>query len=561
MGEGSSCSDMAYLYGKTERRKTMLRPHKCLPLVVSLTVALSIVVGACAAPPTPTPAPTLPPTKAPAVPAPTPTTVAKPQPTGKLVAVRQDEPPTLDWKDITNEPQTFVSWSIMEGLTNKDPRSGKVLPVLAESWTWDKANTWTFKLRKGVKFHNGEPFNAEAVVYTFQRIADTAEAAQLAQHLLNMESVKALDDYTVEVRHKTPDPIFDARAQFLKIGAPKFSKENRDKLATTLIGTGPYKFVEWQKGQFFKMTANEDYWGEMPKIKDITVLYRAEPTVRAAMVRTGEADLAWTINPEDIPNVPKAVQYQDLRTICIRVDTTGQNPALADARVRQAMLYAVDMKTVTETMFKNVAVQVKGNQQVAPAVLGYDPNMNPWPYDPDKAKKLLAEAKAAGVPIETPMTMIERGIGWFPRDNEFAEYLVNSWNKIGLNVKLVVLESAAWVALLGAIKPEDKHADLLYMLHSVELMDYSHSADRFFYSNARFSLWKDQKTDEMLKAAAQLTGEERIKAYQEVAHYLKDKLPFFVFGSLIQTHGTNAKLQWTPRPDGVPTFWEMSFSN
>jgi len=538
----------------------MLRPHKSLLLVVSLLVTLSIVVGACAAPPTPTPAPTLAPTKAPATqaPAPTPTTVAKPKPTGKLVAVRQEEPPTLDWK-MGSEPQAFCTYAIIEALTRNDFKTGGLEPVLAESWTWDKANTWTFKLRKGVKFHNGEPFNADAVIYTVLRDADPS--SQLTQHLQNMESVKAIDDYTVEFKTKAPDPIFDNRLQQIKIGPPKFSKENENLLATTSIGTGPYKFVEWQKGQFFKMTANEEYWGPMPKIKDITILFRAEPSVRAAMVRTGEADLAWIITPDDVPNMPKTVQYENLTSLIVRIDTTGQNPALADVRVRQAMLYAVDTKTAMETMFKNVAVQAKGNQIVVPGVRGYDPNMKPWPYDPDKAKKLLAEAKAAGVPIETPMTMIERGIGWFPRDNEFAEYLVNSWKKVGLNVKLTVLDSATWMNVHFAIKPEEKHADLSYCLHDNMLMDYSRSADLYLLSYGRASLWKDPKTDEMLKAAAQLPGEERIKAYQEVSKYLEDKVPVFVFGSMIETHAINAKLQWTPRPDRVANFWEMSYSN
>jgi peptide/nickel transport system substrate-binding protein len=375
-----------------------------------------------------------------------------------------------------------------------------------------------------------------------------------------LEYVKAIDDYTVEFKTINPDPIFASRAHFVRIADPKFSQENPDLLATTLIGTGPYKFVEWEKGQHFKLTANEEYWGGAPEIKEVTILFREEPTVRAAMVQAGEADLAWTINPEDITSVPKAVQYPDLRTITMRVDATGQNPALADVRVRQALLYAVDTKIVMDTLFKDVAIQVKGNQQCAPAVLGYDPNMEPWPYDPEKAKELLAEAEADGVPIDTPIKVVERGIGWFPRDNEFAEYVVNVWNELGLNASLEVLESAAWVDVLFAVKPEETHGDLVMFLHSVELMDYSHSADRFLYSDARISLWQDEQTDEMLSAAAQLTGEERAKAYREIAHYLEDKVPFLVFGSVIQTHATHPDLQWDPRPDGLGNFWEMSFS-
>ncbi len=558
----------------------MFKLDRTLYRIVCAVALLSVLLAACgptAAPaepvaPTEAPPPTQAPTEAPpptAVPAPTeapppteppPTPAVETGPKGELVAVRQDEPPTLDWKDITNEPQTWVAWAVMEGLTDLDSRTKEVRPVLAESWEWDGANTWTFKLRQGITFHNGEPFNAEAVVYSWQRVADPEENSQLAQHTQNLEYVKALDEYTVEFKHKTPDPIFDARVRVVRIAAPKYSQEHLDLLSTTLIGTGPYKFVEWVKGQHLKLTANMDYWGDLPAIKDITIVFRAEPSVRAAMVQAGEAQLAWTINPDDIPNVPKAVQYTDLRTIAMQVDCTGQNPALADVRVRQAMLYAVDAKTVMETLFKDVALQVKGNQQVPPATLGYDPNMEYWPFDPEKAKALLAEAEADGVPIDTPISIVERGVGWFPRDNEFAEYVANVWNELGLNVTVDVLESAAWADVLFAIKPEDDHGDLMYMLHSVELMDYSHSADRFLYCGARISLWCDETTDEMLTAAAQLGGEERAKAFQDVAHYLEDKVPFFAWGTMLQTHATATNLVWDPRPDGLGNFWEMSFA-
>lgn len=487
------------------------------------------------------------------------TTAAEGTTKDELVTVRPEEPPSLDWKDLTHESQTWAVFAVVEALTDRDSRTQEVLPALAESWTWDEANTWTFTLRQGVTFHNGEPFTAEAVVYTFERIADPEENAQLAQHLQNMESITAIDDYTVEVKTINPDPIFDRRVSTLRIGPPRFSQENPDQLSTTLIGTGPYKFVEWVKGQHFKLTVNTDYWGEQPAIPNITIVFRQDPSVRAAMVQTGEADLAWSINPEDIPTVEKIVQYSDLRTIAMRVDTTGQNPALADVRVRQAMLYAIDSATVVNTIFKDVAFQVKGNQQVAPAVLGYDPNMEVWPYDPERAKQLIEEAAADGVPVDTPITIVQRGTGWFPHDSEFVEYAINVWNEIGLNVNVEVLEAAAWVEVLFAVGDDQDHGDLMFLLHSVELQDYSHSSDRFLRSDANISLWRDAETDRLLAAAAQLRGEERRAAYQEVAHYLEDKVPFLVFGSMVQTHAVSPNLQWDPRPDGIGNFREMSF--
>ncbi len=561
----------------------MPRMPRKLFLAVSMIVTLSVVLGACGATPAPaeqivkevevketvivpgTPevvekeVTTVVEVEKVVVATPTPTSLTV-GPTGELIAVRADEPPTLDWKDMVSEPHNWSCSGVMEALTDNDPRSKDVTPVLAESWEWDEDNTWIFKLRQGVTFHNGEPFSAEAVIFSFDRMSDP-ETSNLASHLNNIASYTAVDDFTLEIITKEPDPIFPARLQSLNIGPPKWTKENPDLVSTALIGTGPYKFVEFKKGQHIKLTANEDYWGEIPKIKDITILFRAEPAVRAAMVQTGEANLAWAINPEDIPNVPKVVQYADLSTILMRPDCTGQHPALADQRVRQAMLYAIDGKMVAETIFKDTAIQVKGNQQVPPAALGYDPTMELWPYDPDKARSLLSEAQTDGIPIDTPITIVERGKGWFAHDNEFAEYAANAWNEIGLNVTLEVIDASAWVDLLFAVKPEQEHADLLYTLHSVELMDYSHSADRMLHSDARYSLWQDEKTDEMLRAAAKLSGDARIQAYQEVARYLEDRVPLLVFGSTLQTHGTDANLQWEPRADGIPAFWEMFFSD
>lgn len=476
----------------------------------------------------------------------------------ELITVRPEEPPSLDWKDLTHEPQSWAIFAVIEGLTDRDARTQEVRPALAESWTWDEANTWTFNLRQGVTFHNGEPFTAEAVVYTFERIANPDENAQLAQHLQNMESITAIDDYTVEIKTINPDPIFDRRVSVIRIGEPKFSQENPDQLSTTLIGTGPYKLAEWVKGQHIKLTANPDYWGPQPSIPNVTTLFRSEPSVRAAMVQAGEADIAWAINPEDIATVEKVVQYPDLRTVAMRVDTSGQHPALADVRVRQAMLYAIDLETVTNTIYKDLALPAKGNQQVAPAVLGYDPDMEVWPYDPERARQLVEEAAADGVPVDTPITIMQR-VGQVPRDNEFVEYAINAWNEIGLNVGVEVLEAAAWVEVLFAIGDDQEHGDLMFMLHSVELQDYSHSSDRFLRSNGNISVWHDEETDRLLSIAAQLRDEERRAAYQEVAHYLEDKVPFLVFGSMLQTHAVNPNLQWDPRPDGIGNFWEMSF--
>lgn len=488
-------------------------------------------------------------------------TEAATQASGKLVVVRSDEPPTLDWKDITNEPQTFVARSVMEALTVKDPVTLQTSSLLAEDWTWDNENLWTFRLRKGVKFHNGEPFNADCVVYTYERIADPDVKAQLAYHLSNMKSVKAVDEATVEVETVKPDPIFDARAGFIPIAPIKFSQEKPDQLPTTMIGTGPYKLAEFQPGQVLRLEADNEYWGEKASIAEIEILFRDDASVRALMVQTGEADLAWTISPESIESAPAIVQYPGISVVGMRPDTSGANPTLADARIRQAMLYAVDQETLIATMLDGVAERVLGNQPIPPVATGYDPDMEPWPYDLDKARELIAAAKADGVPLDTPITINQRGTGWFPRQSELAEYLTTAWREVGLvNVDIQVLDSQAWVDAHFATGPNEDHADLSYALMSCELMDYTHIADRYLYCDGSVSMFCDPEVDGMIHDAAKLAGEERVEAFQAVSLHLKDIVPLLIFGTMLQTHAIAKNLKWDPRPDGYPNFSQMSFS-
>ena len=176
------------------------------------------------------------------------------------------------------------------------------------------------------------------------------------------------------------------------------------------IGTGPYIFQEWAKGQHIKLTANPDWWGNgsadaqgAASIKDVTFQFRAEREVRAAMTRTGEADIARWITGDQCRTTPNCQATPSLETIFVRMDIV--NPTLKDKRVREAIALSIDKDAIINELMGGGDV---ARQLVGPSATGYNANLQPYPYDLAEAKQLIAEAKAAGVPVDAPLTMFVR---------------------------------------------------------------------------------------------------------------------------------------------------------
>jgi len=214
-----------------------------------------------------------------------------------------------------------------EGLVNRNPANNQLVGELATKWEAIDANTWRFYLRPNVKFHDGSPFNAEVAAFSINDTWSKENNFRIRTFIGPEFQAKPVDELTLDVVTVSPDPILPERLYFGPIGSMKQKKEKPDEALLKPIGTGPYMFVEWVKGQHIKLTANPDWWGNgsadaqgAASIKDATFVIRGEREVRTAMTKTGEADVARWITGEQCKTTPNCQESPTLETIFVRMD-------------------------------------------------------------------------------------------------------------------------------------------------------------------------------------------------------------------------------------------------
>jgi peptide/nickel transport system substrate-binding protein len=453
--------------------------------------------------------------------------------------------------------------NVVEGLVNRDPANNQLVGELATKWENVQPTVWRFTLRPNVKFHDGSPFNAEAAAFNINDTWSKANNFRIRTFIGPEFEAKAVDELTLDVVTETPDPILPERLYFSPIGSLKQRKEKGDEYLTKPIGTGPYTFVEWQKGQYVKLTASPDWWGNgsadakgAASIKDVTFQFRAEREVRASMTKAGEADLARWITKDQCQSTPNCQASPSVETIFVRMDT--MNVAMKDKRVREAIALSIDKDAIINQVMGGGDV---ARQLVGPSALGYNPNLQPYPYDVNKAKQLIAQAKADGVPVDAELTNYVRR-AYIVGLEDAAEVVAQGMVEIGLiNTKTRGVETAAhadiWGANTGPGSIDPNRGMLGTHAHGNELMDYSSSVQSYYTCNARNSTVCDETLAGMHAKALTLKGSEREKAYQEIAKYIHEQFYTVPIGHPNFYYGLSSKLDWKPRLDAFIMVKEM----
>jgi len=413
---------------------------------------VAVVVSGCAPAATPAPEPT--PTEA------TPTTQAVATPTpqeavpkkgGTLVISLGTDVPIFDSLYSSGIPNLGIILLVAEGLTRINPTGAdpKVLPVLAESWEPSAdGETWTFKLREGVTFHDGTPFNAEAVRFNIMDRMLNPDAKALAASAFKMiESVEVVDEYTVNITTNGPFAGLPAQLAYspMAINSPtQVQKLGNEDYHTAPMGTGPFKFVHHIKGQEVLVEANEDYWGGAPYLDAIAMRPIPETASRLMALEAGESHVIYNVPPRD------AQRYKDDPSLGIEVLTPPQQRTifigmnnkwgpLQDVRVRQALNYAVDQQAIIDNILLGLTQPM--DSPLPPACACYQSTKN-YAYDPDKAKQLLAEAGYADGFEAT----LHYGAGRFLLDSEVVEAVQSYLADVGVDVEVIPLEWAAFQA-------------------------------------------------------------------------------------------------------------------
>ncbi|MEJ8824607.1 ABC transporter substrate-binding protein [Variovorax humicola] len=395
------------------------------------------------------------------------------------------EPPGLDpTANAASAIAEVVHYNIFESLT-KINADGKITPLLAESWEVSPdLKTYTFKLRRGVKFQNGEPFNAQAVKYSFDRAGGEKSTNKDKRTFANL-STQVVDDYTVVLINKEIDP--DLPFLLGQATAIIVEPKSADTNATKPTGTGPYKLDSWAKGSSLVLSKSDSFRnpGEA-KLKKVTFRFISDTAAQAASLMAGDVDVFKPIGTRAVAQFKANPQFQVIsggsRAKTILAINNKKKP-LDDVRVRRAILAAIDRKAVIEGAADGFGTPI-GSHYV-PGAEGYVDTTGINPFDIEKAKKLLAEA-GVKTPLELTMTLPPP-----PYARQGGEVIAAELAKIGINVKIQNVEWAQWLSnTYGG--PHDYDLTIVSHVEPFDLGNYSKPDYYFGYDSKAFSALYDK---------------------------------------------------------------------
>jgi peptide/nickel transport system substrate-binding protein len=465
-------------------------------------------------------------------------------PTGEVKIGLAAEPNTFDpHLTVGRNTQIFIV-NVYDGLTARDAQ-GNLVPALAESWKRLNPTTWQFVLRKGVKFHNGDDFNAESVKFTLDRATNPETKATIGSELSTIAGTEIVDPFTVNVVTKAPDFLLPVRLGelFGLMLSPKHTNAvGKEAIATKPNGTGPFKLVTWLKNEQMVLEANESYWRGAPKVKRIIVRPILEDAARIAALQAGEVDLIAPIPHVRIGELKRNDKLV-IKTIAapriFHVTIDVRKPPFDNVKVRQALNYGVDVNAIVKSLYFGYGTRLA--TVVDKGSLGYDPSVQPYPFDPSKAKALLAEA---GFPNGFE-TELDSFTGSIADHSKPAEAIVGFLQKIGVKAKQNVFEFAAF----GPRRVQNRTAPLFIYSIGNAYLEPSWVL-RWMTQGGLGMHYKNAKLDEMLtRIEATDDPKKRAPQYSDVQKLIKDEAPFIFLFQADGVFGMSTRIDYTPRPD------------
>jgi peptide/nickel transport system substrate-binding protein len=376
---------------------------------------------------------------------------------GELTIAMGSLTPDLDPLQYNTPPNTFPMELFYDSLTSIDTADGsvKVVPNLAVSWDRVDDTTWDFELEKGLKFSNGEPVDATSVKATADFVLDPDNAKGQTTRLNTIDEVEVVDADTLRVHTTAPDPLLPARMSVLPVlPAKAFAAGDEMAFYADPIGTGPWKVDEWVSGEKLVIVPNEDAFGGAPALDKITFTVIPEASSRVAALRSGDVDIVHKLPTDQMSSVEDAgarvVSAVESGTYV--VDAIADSGPLADVRVRQALNYAIDKDGLVEGIMGGLG-EVDAAQFSNPGFTGHCDDIEPYPFDPDKARELLKEA---GYADGLDLTM-QTSNGYILNDGLLAEAISEMLADVGVNVDLDIMEYSTY---LDAFYDQKQRADL-----------------------------------------------------------------------------------------------------
>lgn len=461
--------------------------------------------------------------------------------TKKLIIGRANDSLGLDPANVTDIDSLRVTSNIFETLVKYEKEGKEIIPGLAASYKYSEDGlVFTFRLRQGIKFHDGTDFNADAVVFNFKRWMDKDNIYHNGEfeyynYVFNgfpgiIKDVTAVNNYTVEIKLNKPyAPFLSSLAMpVFGIASPNSIKEYKNDVYKHPVGTGPFMFKSWKTNESITLVKNNEYWGGKAKVDEIEFKVIPSDKDRIKQLKEGKIHIADDINPDDAAAIKNETDYRLILRPCLNVSYIALNNEklpFSKKNVRTAISYAIDKDDLIKKVYSDFAKPAK--TFIPPLFIGYDDGIEKREYDIKKAKELLKEA-GYSKGFKTTLWVMNSPRSYMPKPLETAVYIKNSLSKININVTIKTLN---WSEYLNRIK-NGKH-EMALIGWSGDNMD----PDNFLYTllssqNAKhgmasnYSFYKNNEVDMLLYQARQTNDTEfRKLLYKKVLSITNDDMP------------------------------------
>ncbi|MDR7419640.1 MAG: ABC transporter substrate-binding protein [Armatimonadota bacterium] len=467
-------------------------------------------------------------------------------PRDTLVVAQGFDPRCLSPLFGTAQQDKNVSGQVVERLVQFSPDSLGFLPELAIRWEKTAPDTLRVHLRRGVRFTNGEEFNAQSAKYSLDQMLASRALAFFVSHV---RAAEVVDFYTVDVKARGPVSermILTALAMGSFQYPPQYTQQVGllQGFCQRPIGTGPYKFVEWVKDDRVVFEANPDYWGGAPRTRRLIFRPIPEGAARVAALQAGDIDLAVAVPLDAVDRIsadPNLTTHsiRGMRVFGLMLSQKWEGP-LQHKKVRQTLQYAIDVDGIIRTVLKGRARRVMG-QPLTPEYFGYQQDFKGVAYDPDRAKKMLAEA---GFPNGFQVTF-KYPSGRYPQDKEISEVIASQLLKVGIRTQQVVMEPGEFLTQLSQLGLRD-----MFFFGTLPPPD-AHFMYTQFVCDFRYAYWCRKDFDALMaRASATSDDKERLKLYREMALIFQDDPPLVNLFAASDLYATAKSVAgWRPYKD------------
>ena len=426
----------------------------------------------------------------------------------------------------------------------------KLQAALARSWKAINDTTWRFELVEGAKFADGEKLDATAVKWNFDRVRDPKVNARIKAWFELVKDVRVVNDTTVEVETTSPYPAFANQLSMFFLLPPKWSAEH--KPASETMSGGRYQMVENVPGDHITLVASPSYWGEKPAFDKVIFRTIPEPSSRIAALLAGEVDLVTGLPPTELPRIKKssnadAAAVPSTRSIFIKFNAL--KPPLDNKAVRQAMNYAVDKNAIASAIFENLA-EVSPCQILTTNYFGFNPELKPYPYDPAKAKALLA---SSGASLSDPIEM-DVPVSTYLQGSEVAQIVAAQLGEVGLNVKINEMEFGAY---MNKYLRSRTLAQTSLLSYGWPTMDADGQLTLLAPGN-QYAYWDNAEFGKILDQGRSTTDPEtRAAIYKKATALMCDEAPLLFLYTQPATYGVSKRVVWQARGDDWVRAFDM----